>query len=885
MAAFIKKLFKNRKSDSGPASVDLNQLNPDDAKDLDTLIEFAQSAETNSQKAAAVEKIPHIKHLIPLYPDASAALRNILAQRISQLAQGSPGQIQDAKNALAGADLQTLIQQLCEPSPTDHEQVSADTDPAQLLKLAIEGKTAAVRLAAAEKIEAEDDLLSLQKAAKGRDKGVYQLTRKKLQALRQDQAEARKTQDAIDELVRQTQEHARTDNMQLYSARVDSLQSQWRNLSAQASTEQQTAFLSAMKECQDRIREAEAASEREAESDRKQTERQATLELLQQTLDDLKASVDPRGPSLSSLDALQKTQENRWMEATRETEVGKAEQKDYQALMHDLRQYISAVQRLHNQQEQLDNLLASEQPDSGQLRHLLDDVDWPDDFARPEAIAAAARTLGHVQKEKKAHASDQKEQQKTLDQLLDRLETALEQDHFAESRQLHKQAQHAFNALDHKHAGSRHARLTLLGRQLKDLQDWRGFATRPKQEELCEAMEYLATQHMEPEVKATHIKELQQEWRDLGGSSDQSLWQRFKQASDKAYEPCQAYFAAKSELKHVNIEKREAICQQLEAFAENADWHNVDWKAVERIHRVAREEWREAWPIDFKANRPLQKRFDRLLKQIEAPLNEERRRNEARKQEIVDQAEALISHEPLQEAMERAKTLQKDWQAVGITRHREDRKLWQAFRAACDAIFARRDAQRAEQAAADTAAVETVRQRISESQAQREQAGNDPALLRNALDTLKKTATPRKLPADVNEALSAERRALESAIGALERSQQTADWEARLQRFATEQEAVDSTRLPESLPAPREIAVRLEIATGQPSPEADQELRMKQQVERLAAGMGSSNPDTSRPETEIERLVDCWCAQAISADDAEQLLPRLLQVLAQWKAG
>src|SRR5690606_14066924 len=64
---------------------------------------------------------------------------------------------------------------------------------------------------------------------------------------------------------------------------------------------------------------------------------------------------------------------------------------------------------------------------------------------------------------------------------------------------------------------------------------------------------------------------------------------------------------------------------------------------------------------------------------------------------IVERAQALINHEPLQEAMDQAKALQSEWKSIGITRHREDRKLWQSFRQACDQIFERRDAQRSAQ--------------------------------------------------------------------------------------------------------------------------------------------------------------------------------------------
>ncbi|WP_156498322.1 DUF349 domain-containing protein, partial [Oleiphilus sp. HI0079] len=48
----------------------------------------------------------------------------------------------------------------------------------------------------------------------------------------------------------------------------------------------------------------------------------------------------------------------------------------------------------------------------------------------------------------------------------------------------------------------------------------------------------------------------------------------------------------------------------------------------------------------------------------------------------------------LNAAMQGAKTLQNEWQQVGITEHKKDRALWKAFRKSCDAIFERRDEER-----------------------------------------------------------------------------------------------------------------------------------------------------------------------------------------------
>ena len=425
--------------------------------------------------------------------------------------------------------------------------------------------------------------------------------------------------------------------------------------------------------------------------------------------------------------------------------------------------------------------------------------------------------------------------------------------------------------------------MQLLTGQLRELSDWQGFATEPKQIALCEQMEYLAEQPMDPEAKAERIKELQNEWRDLGGSSDRSLWSRFKAASDKAYEPCKAYFSAKSGLKQANLEKRSAICQQLESFLDNADWSSIDWKAAERIHQTARQEWKEAWPVEFRDNRAVQKRFDELLKRLEAPLDEERRKNEGLKQTIVDKAQALVEHEPLQEAMNQAKALQGDWQAIGITRHREDRKLWQAFRKACDQIFARRDAERSEQQQASRAADETAQAGLN--QVSGISPESDEQAVTAALATLK-DIDAATLSKGVREQVQQEKQRLSKILSALRLQAKMASWQSLVMAATAGQSGSESApqhwaALAETSDAsdPVELVIRAEILCGVPSPEADQQRRMEIQVQRLANGMGSADNSTDQMQ-DVEKLLAAWCLGGTGKNADTELAERLNRAIA-----
>ncbi|WP_417546503.1 DUF349 domain-containing protein [Marinobacter sp.] len=757
--------------------------------------------------------------------------------------------------------------------------------------LAIEGLTADIRLRAVNQLQEAELLTRVQKQAKGRDKGVYQVVRQKLQVIRDEQTRQEAVSATIAALIRNAHDQAKSDDTNLYGARLETLMNQWARVETSATPDQLSEFLQSAHRCRERLTDMEAARVEEQRQREQQLQRNETLVLIARTLEDLRHQPAEELASLASLDALQKTQENRWIEATRDTQVEKQQQKTYEASMMILRNYISAIRQISQAKDSLLALSATVEQeeaspeDQERARALLNEIDWPQGFLAPDLLEPVHKLAGKPKAPVDAN-DDSKQHQASADSLktsLDQLESALEAKQLKESRQLMKTAQQYYKALDHRHGKGFQARMQLLTGQLRELTDWQGFATEPKQVALCEQMEHLAEQPIEPEAKAEHIKELQKEWQELGGSSDRTLWSRFKQASDKAYEPCKTYFKAKSGLKQANLEKRKTICAELEHFVNGADWNTVDWKAVDRILQTARQEWKSAWPIEFRDNRQVQKQFDDLLKKLEAPIDQERLKNEALKQAIVEQAQALTEHEPLQEAMNKAKALQSDWKAVGITRHREDRKLWQAFRKACDEVFARRDSERSEQQQASKEAdssAETVLQQVAGvSSDQDAQSLEQAAAALRGLDVA-------QVSAGVKERVQQEKQRISQAVAAQKLRTGISEWQAFVLARAAGEAPADRdfpgkwAALAESAGAldDQELVIRAEILAGVSSPEEDQNKRMEIQVRRLAEGMGSAEKADSALQN-IEALVASWCIQSAAQPADPALASRLNNVL------
>lgn len=764
---------------------------------------------------------------------------------------------------------------------------------ATLIELAIKGITADIRLSAASRLTDADSLHQVQKQAKGRDKSVYQAVRQALQALRDEQARKDKLSETVTTLINNVRDQARSDDTKLYKARLNASIQQWNDIEVHATPEQTQSFLEAAHQCRERIQVMQDALDEEKRQQEQKQQRDETLTLLTNTLTDLKNQPPELLPSQAALDALQKTQENRWLEATRDTTVEKQEQKAYEAKMLTLRSYLNAVRHISQEKGALVSLaegLGENNEVSGDLREraqsLLDTIAWPNGYPTPEILEPARKLAGTPKAVKPVNTENQKRQKAVATELghtVEQLDAALEAKQLKASKQLLKTTQHQLKSLDHRHAKPFQAKIQLLTGQLRELSDWQGFATEPKQITLCEQMEYLAEQPMEPETKAEHIKTFQNEWRSLGGSSNRDLWSRFKKASDQAYEPCKEYFSAKSGLKQANLDKRKTICSELEMFVNNADWATIDWKAAEKIHLTARQEWKAAWPVEFRDNRQAQKRFDGLLKKLEAPLDQERKSNEALKKGIVDKAIALLNYEPLQDAMNQAKNLQTDWTAIGITRHREDRKLWQEFRKACDGIFARRDAQRNEQLQAAVEADQTAELALNTT-CNCDQA-SDAELLAAAIFSLRELDAPVLSPA-VRERLQAEKQRLNKLATNQKLKAGIDRWQALVLA------KVNGVPTPGEIPGHwpelaagqeqteyKELTIRAEILSGVASPESDQQFRMEIQVQRLTAGIGSADKASDQTK-ELEKLVASWCLLPSETLPAPALAERLNKALA-----
>ena len=236
--------------------------------------------------------------------------------------------------------------------------------------------------------------------------------------------------------------------------------------------------------------------------------------------------------------------------------------------------------------------------------------------------------------------------------------------------------------------------LQQLDERLNELKQWKDYAVAPKRIELIEEMEALVGSDEEPEALAEHIRALQQEWRTInkGIASDAPAeTERFQQAFQAAFKPCQAFFALQATARRANLEARKQVLERLKAFEATQQGEQADFPLVAQVLREAPREWRSHSPVDRDASRPAEIEFQQAMDRLRAMLSAWYERNEAAKKSLITQARHLSTLDDTTQAIDSVKRLNVLWKETGPVPRDRSQALWDEFRSLCDAVFQRRE--------------------------------------------------------------------------------------------------------------------------------------------------------------------------------------------------
>lgn len=486
------------------------------------------------------------------------------------------------------------------------------------------------------------------------------------------------------------------------------------------------------------------------------------------------------------------------------------------------------------------------------LKRELKTLQWPADMEAPlkliqaralqDTLAAQLDTLREAADKLTADLEDQ------LQAIEQAIEAGQTQTVGSQIKNAREQLQRAPDT--HPAARTLERKIAQLSGRLAELRDWQKFATGPKRQALLAELEQLAEHPEAPPLQADRLKDLRGRWQQLGRpttTAEHEQQAEFDRIAEIAFEPCKAYFEQQNQLRADNLEQRIKLTDQLAQYLKKTDWTNADYKAAEQIMRTARQEWRRYHPCDRKALKPVQAQFEALQTELHGQLKAHWDANIAAKHNIVAEAQALLTETPEVNSIDEVKNLQRRWQTIGATPRSMDQRLWKDFRAACDEVFAARDAQKSEQVAQLQAQTEALSAAIGklEQAAQRALADNSATRkeldqLNNEIDDLQAGIDAGRYRARLRDARTQYRQALtqvEHQARLAEVSQLKAldvELSAKEQAGETIAERGSDKSVDEDC---LRLALEAEIAADLPSPQADQSARMALQIEFMNAGI------------------------------------------------
>ncbi len=193
------------------------------------------------------------------------------------------------------------------------------------------------------------------------------------------------------------------------------------------------------------------------------------------------------------------------------------------------------------------------------------------------------------------------------------------------------------------------------------------------------------------------FRDLQQRWKDTGvvpQSKVKDLWETYNLHVENFYN----FIKINKELRDLDLKKN---YEQKVQLCEAAESLMMEPSIVEAFHKLQKlhDEWRETGPVANEYKETLWDRFkaasSRINKQHQEyfdSLKQEQMKNLALKSELCAKTEALVeqpytSRKEWNKASERLIELQKMWRTIGFAPKKDNTRIYERFRTACDRFF------------------------------------------------------------------------------------------------------------------------------------------------------------------------------------------------------
>lgn len=359
-------------------------------------------------------------------------------------------------------------------------------------------------------------------------------------------------------------------------------------------------------------------------------------------------------------------------------------------------------------------------PTAAALAHSMERAHAVLDALTPAPKAAEPVRSAPASRKKGARPAAAAGEREAVRELLEHLALQLQAGHLAEAEETERRIAALSDSGPLPDAMLR--RLRRERAQLARMRDWARWGNDQSREQLIQTAQALLQGERDPEGLASAVTGLREEWKRLDAtrSATRKQWERFDAILTRAFRPVLEFRAKRASAEKAAAAAKASVCEQCEAWAAAVDWPHADFRSIAAQRHAFGTRWRALQFAGFRAERQLRRRFDKPIKAVDERLGAARQAERRRREALIGEAEALREAAQLGDAIKAVVALQAKWKdgamSVGFAR-RDEQALWQRFRGACDALFARRDAQRDARAverdarAAERAARESERSR------------------------------------------------------------------------------------------------------------------------------------------------------------------------------
>jgi exonuclease SbcC len=940
----FKPRWQHRKEHIRAEAVSRNN----DPRLIETLVEIAGSDESPLVRQKALERVVGLEQLRALHKSETDEDNRVFIHRRMRSLLLSP--------ADAGPDVDSKIKFLTHWDDTDSIERLAKNSTDAGLRLAalkkidrqgflgdraIKDSDALIRQYAVRQLTQQSTMERVEEALRTRDKQLYRELNEKLQQQRLKDGDTGTANRSVELLMRQLDNLVKGASIGERHIQLAKIDAGWKELESHATAELKKRFANARAIIQhaldnpvttldpaEKSKRALSATIRQLDrltADRDFAHCKQSLQNLQNEIGEMLTSVGEQFDAAPLIAEFETAQEHvsrhlAQLASTQEVDEG-------------IRRVLDVISSI---------------PDGAHVsRKRFDDLsgDWQKAWGALKAPNSREETMKKLASESLARldARITTGEQRQHDQLaaavavLDRMEKHVEDGALSDALEAHTELEKLLPRIKRDRewvTGDHSSRLVDLQAKIRELRDWQHWSNGKIRNRLIEKAEQLLEADINADAIVASVKEMQARWKALEVSeqipgdkhfaSSASAWRRFNVACNKAFDKARPFLEKRTEFREHRQQEMELLCKRLNEAIEAPE---QDWKTLQRGMKKARETMRHLDEVPPRARQKTAKLLRNAMDAVSAALDGHNQSVEQTKRRLIREAQQIVHIEEPSEAIEKAKTLQREWQSAGTTWRSMDQKLWNEFREPIDPLFAAAtEARKTEKVAHDErhqqftalctqieglsklSGEEVLSQggRISGFEAEWRDLGEPPKS--QAMRFAKGVkAFELRLEQERENVLNQERgrwqqklkqcqlleaklvsgktvaTLLKKTVAAWEGQFDTAVdklMDERLQRInaATEDSKKSATLFADQesdTAAASTLAIRLEFLAGLDSPAECSDARMEYQVNRLAQTLGDASSRLPVMEELHEIEMQWYSLGPLSADELESLQQRL----------